>query len=195
MIKISYDLDGVIRDLNAHLLEFYGVPMPHDWKWTHEGKNIYDWAKKDRYRILKEANETEYFDTILRFNKEPEIWTHQPTDWREPTCHWIRTHIGRCTVFYLTNVEKRARLDAEQDTWLVEDNPLFSSYERILLIDRLYNQKVETPFRMKSPYELNQALIALKMLDCRTLNRREISYGKSLTPFAKKVLKRAKRGA
>ena len=162
-MKVVFDVDGVLRDLNGHLLEYYGVPIPDDWKWVHEGKNIYDWAIKDRYRILKEAQPTEYFKTILEFDSKPELWTHQPKDWRPATWHWIRQHIGYdCKIFYLTTEQKRVKLDYEPDTWLVEDNPNFTSYERIVLIDRLYNHNVPAEVRVRSPKELRAVLEKVK---------------------------------
>ena len=42
----------------------------------------------------------------------------------------------------------------EPNTLLIEDNPKFSDYSRIILIDQPYNQKVEANIRVSSPEEL-----------------------------------------
>jgi len=158
-IKIVYDLDGVLRDLNAYLYDKYCVPDPQAWVWEHRGMNIYDWAKFDELKILTDAPKTKYFDTIMKYSPTPEIWTNQPVGWQGKTLEWIYRYIGEgCKIKFLTGEEKRERLDFLTDTMLVEDSPNFASYKRIILIDQAYNQHNMVYYRVKTPGELNALL-------------------------------------
>ena len=44
-------------------------------------------------------------------------------------------------------------LDECKDTYLVEDNPNFSNFKRIILLDKSYNSKVKDATRIL-PYQL-----------------------------------------
>lgn len=188
-MRIAYDLDGVLRHIHQFLQEQYDVPDPQTWDWVYKRKNVFDWCKEENYRCLREAPVTEYFNTILKFNRRPEIWTAQPELWKKPTREWIRKHIGKYSkVIYLSTADKRKELDKQKDMILVEDNPNMTHYDRILLISRPYNQKVKTNFRIKSPKELDIALRAFSILDYRKLTPDEITYGKTLEPLARKYL-------
>jgi len=154
-LRIVYDLDGVLRDLNAYL-ETLGVPYPQEWDWTHEGKNIFQIIKEDGYKALTGAPETEYCPVVRTYADEIELWTCQPPAWRELTYRWIADHLGRCKVRFLTTEEKKERLDFLIDTLLVEDSPNFKDYHRIVLIDRPYNRHIETEHRIKTPQELKE---------------------------------------
>ena len=163
-MKIIVDCDGVLRDLHSHLLEYYGVPNPTQWHWKYENKNIFQWAEKDRLRILEQAERTEYFDVITSLVDNPiEIWTAQPLNWREYTKNWLNNNLNKdYIVYFLSNAEKRERLDEIKDAWLIEDHPGFTSYDRIILIDKPYNQDVKTDFRVNNPTELELMLKKLK---------------------------------
>lgn len=141
-MRLVFDLDGVFRELNLYLKEKYSVPYPTDWFDKFKGRDIFEWARVDDYHILIEAPPTKYLDVVKRYIKEPEIWTCQPEDWKPYTNEWIDFHIGKCKVIYMTSEEKRERLDKENGCILVEDYPLFTNYDRIILIDRPYNRCV-----------------------------------------------------
>jgi len=153
-MKIVFDLDGVLRDLCFYLNQKFDVPYPRDWFWKHKGKDIFDWIKEDRYSCLLYAPITEYFLPISKTTEHFEIWTCQPEDWRKYTKLWIIANIGDCTKHYLDTKQKRERLDREPNTYLVEDSPNFSNYDRIILIDRPYNRHVKASIRIKTPKEL-----------------------------------------
>ena len=149
-MRIAWDLDGVLRELNIYLQKKYNIPYPKKWGWEHEGKNIFDWAKQDNYEICFKAPPTEYVEIYRIFTKGSEIWTCQPELWRKNTLKWIKKYLGNCKVKFLTTEEKREELDKNTDCLLVEDNPNFKNYDRILLIDRPYNRRIKNVVRIKN---------------------------------------------
>ena len=153
-MRIAFDLDGVLRDLNAYLNQRLDIPYQDDWFWRFKDKDIFDWIKDDHYLCLVYAPITEYFVTIAKRISHFEIWTCQPEPWRKYTKLWITANIGECTKYYLDTKQKRERLDKNPDIYLVEDSPNFSNYDRIILIDRLYNHHVDAAIRIKHPNEL-----------------------------------------
>lgn len=153
-MRLVFDVDGVLRDINAYLNQRLGVPYPQEWFWKHQDKDIFDWVREDNYGCLIYAPITEYFVTISKRINHFELWTCQPEDWRAYTKLWITANVGRCTKFYLDTKQKREKLNKEPNTYLVEDSPNFSSYDRIILIDRPYNQHINASIRIKHPNEL-----------------------------------------
>lgn len=152
-MKIVFDLDGVLRDLNGYLSTKYDIPYPQEWFWKHNGKDVFDWIAQDNLRAIAHAPTTDLYFIVKNCFEEIEIWTNQPENWRELTKVWIDvnfTEYGiKCDVKYLDNKEKRALLDTLPDTWLVEDNPLFTHWDRILLVDRPYNKHITDAVRIK----------------------------------------------
>lgn len=158
-MRLVWDLDGVLRDLNEYLSFKFGVPYPQEWFWRYKGKDIFEWIEQDLYAPLVYSPATEY-ERIVKWNFEhPEIWTCQPDKWIPFTKLWLDNHFDEYTVHYLTNKEKRLWLDNNPEIWLVEDNPLFSSYERILLIDRPYNRHIKDVLRINSVHDLNKWML------------------------------------
>jgi len=153
-MRLVFDLDGVLRDLYAYLNTKFNVPYSESWIWRYQNKDIFDWIREDRYSCLVYAPITEYFLPINRIIEHLELWTCQPETWRKYTKLWITANIGDCAKHYLDTAQKRAKLDEEPDTFLVEDSPNFANYDRIILIDRPYNQSVKADIRIKSPKEL-----------------------------------------
>ena len=153
--EIVFDLDGVMRDLLGYICYKFSALPPDKWDWKHNNKNIFQLIKEDDYRALVDSHTTEYFSTIKKFTEAPEIWTDQPERWKKRTSLWLDNHLDTYTIKYLNNKEKRERLDEYKDTWLVEDSPNFTNYERIILIDKTYNQDVDCPIRIKTLMELN----------------------------------------
>jgi hypothetical protein len=166
-MKIVFDLDGVLRDLNGYLHTKFGIPDPQEWFWKHQGKDIYQWIAQDNLAPLVYSPATDY-EKIASFNFEcPEIWTCQPDDWIPKTKLWLQLHFPQHEVRYLSTNEKRQWLDNEKNTWLVEDSPNFSHYDRILLIDRPYNRHLKDVIRIHNPEELNSWI--LKLLESNTI--------------------------
>jgi hypothetical protein len=158
--KIVFDLDGVIRDLNLYLANKYQIPYPQEWFWTHEGKDIYQWAEEDKLEILLNSPTTEYINIIKEyFGNAIEIWTCQPTAWRPFTLKWLQNNFPetKVKVDFLNGKEKRLRLDSEPNTFLVEDSPQFEDYKRIILIDRPYNKNnLNVPMRINNEKEIER---------------------------------------
>ena len=154
-MKIVFDLDGVLRDLNTYLYNKYSIPYPQNWLWKHDNKDIFEWVGQD-YQILLHAPETEYCSIVRTYIDNIEIWTCQPPNWRDKTQHWINKHLGTCKVRFLSTKEKEERLDFLVDHILVEDSPNFESYSKIALIDRPYNQHIKANHRICKPEELKE---------------------------------------
>jgi len=158
MKKIVWDLDGVIRDLMHYMRNKLDAPNTRMWYWDVKGKDIYDLVKEDEYMALIYSPPTEYLFTVMKYIKKIEIWSNQPEEWRSFTKDWLDVYIGDYSIRYLNTEEKRKRLDKYKNIWLVEDNPNFKNYNRIILIDRLYNQKVKCRIRIKAIHELEHIL-------------------------------------
>ena len=131
-MRLVFDLDGVLRDLNGYLAKKYGIPMPQDWFWEHRGLDIFGWVRYDGYEILKTCPQTEYLSS---FKKEiTEIWTCQPNDWVYPTLEWINFYLPFAQVRILTTKEKERFLYESDDILLVEDSPHFKNYDRAIIV-------------------------------------------------------------
>ena len=158
-MKIVWDLDGVIRDLNGYIVTKYGGKYPTTWSYLcGNGKNIYETINDD-LDILIDSPPTAYCKVVTDHYWKPEIWTSQPEAWRDNTMKWVIKHLGEhCIVRFLKCEEKEARLRMEEDTILVEDSPNFKDYDRILLIDRPYNQNVHDVARIYGTKHLNNMI-------------------------------------
>lgn len=157
--KVVFDLDGVIRNLGI-VFEKLNIPTPTNWFWKYKNKDIYDWVKQD-YSLLLYAKKTKFFKVIEKYckNKSMEIWSHQPKDWRNYASQWIKTNIKRKVIVrWFTTEQKQKELQKRNNTWLVEDSPNFSNYDRIILIDEPYNKKVKAKIRVKTPKQLEKIL-------------------------------------
>ncbi len=148
--RVVFDLDTVLRDLGGYLIEKLKLPEPTTWIWKHKDRDLYWWIKKDNYNAILKSPPTPYVEIVKKYIEVPEIWTCQPIEWVPYTKRWLNKHIGKCKVIYLNTIEKRKKLDEQKDTILVEDCPLFSNYERIALVDKLYNRKVKVDYRIKN---------------------------------------------
>lgn len=156
-MRIIFDLDGVLRDINAYLRARLGIPEIKEWYWKYKGRDIYDWVKFDNYCSLVYSPPTPYFYVVEELVKFPCIWTSQPEEWKVYTKAWLRYYFGReYSLEYLSLLEKRERLDEDKSLYLVEDYPFFDNYNRILLVDKPYNQAVKTDLRIKTVMDLGK---------------------------------------
>lgn len=154
-MKLVFDLDGVLRDLDAYLHNRLDIPAITDWFWKHKGKDIFEWIEEDGFNALVYAPTTKYYLTIKKYIKNIELWTSQPEKWRPYTEAWIRNNFNdKYLLNYLTTEEKQMRLNEDKGTYLVEDCPNFTDYTRIILVDTLYNKHVEAPNRVYSVKDL-----------------------------------------
>lgn len=156
-MQIVFDLDNVIRDLDKAIETRFECKVD-DYYFTHKGKDIYDLAKEDNYNFIRNAPVTKYYKIIKRYFPYPTIWSHQPLDWQEHTLHWLNTHFFAYNVFFYTPQEKALALKNDNRIILVEDYQGFSNYSRIVLIDKVYNQYVNAPIRVKTIKELEICL-------------------------------------
>ena len=162
-MKIVWDLDGVVRDLNGYLTRLYGGAYPTTWNWKYNEKTICQCINAN-LDILKDAPPTAYYRVMQKHFKEPEIWTSQPPKWQANTIWWLDKHIGTYNLHFLTCEEKEERLYKEINTLLVEDNPNFKSYDRIIRIDRPYNQEIKSAMRIFGTRHLNNMIELIKVI-------------------------------
>ena len=162
-MKVVWDLDGVLRDLSGYIVKKYGGAYPQKWDYIcGTGKNIYETINAD-LDILRDSPPTAYCKVVKGHYPTPEIWTSQPKLWRKNTIAWISKYLGCDTeIRFLKGEEKEALLYSEKDTVLVEDSPNFENYDRILLIDRPYNQNVKKVVRIYGTKHLNNMLEVIK---------------------------------
>jgi hypothetical protein len=154
-MKIVWDLDGVLRDLSGYVAKLRGCPYPKTWNADYGGKDIYE-CIDENLNILVDAPPTAYLKIMKKHFSNPEIWTSQKDSWKQPTMDWIREHVGKdFDVHFLRCEEKEAKLAKKEDVLLVEDTPNFKSYDRVLLIDRPYNQGVVGAVRIFGTKHLN----------------------------------------
>ena len=161
MTKIYFDLDGVLRNLTTPLIGF----EVDDWHYrTKDGKNILDLIEED-LKVLENAPPTRYFPYIIDNYYPIHILTNQQEHWKPFTKRWIKKHFGKIkpTITYLKPEEKLAFIG--NNSYLVEDYPLFSSYKNIILINRAYNKKAKAPIRISSIKELDKVLKRILTLD------------------------------
>ena len=157
--KLVFDLDSVLRDLGKYLIETLNFPKQKNWTWKYKNRDLYWWIKKDNYNAILKSPPTQYVKIVKKHIRVPEIWTCQPEEWIPYTERWLNRHIGKCRVAYLNTIEKRKKLDEQKNVLLVEDCPLFSNYERIVLIDKPYNRKIKVDYRIMDNKDFERLLI------------------------------------
>jgi len=161
-MRIVWDLDGVIRDLNGYIARLYGGAYPTRWNYTcGNGKSIYE-TVSENLDILKDSPPTAYCEVLKKHIDYPEFWTSQPEHWRPYTNAWLDKHIGVYKVHFLKCEQKEKELKACIDTVLIEDSPNFKSYKNILLIDRPYNQDVDNVMRIFGTKHLDNLISMMK---------------------------------
>ena len=164
MIKIAWDIDGVLRDLCVEITKNFGFEI-NSWNWNFEGKNVYDLAR-EKPEMLVNAPATKYIKIVNSLVKDDiEIWSHQPPEWRPYTNEWLKKYLNpglKINLRYLNPQQKYETLMKEPETILVDDYPLFTEYDRIILIDAIYNQSSDASIRVKTEEELIDALFLYK---------------------------------
>lgn len=159
--RLVFDIDGVLRDLNGFLISKYKLPIPREWyAWDKIGIDIYEVVSRD-ISILEEASPTKYLEIVQKYCTDSgiELWSHQPKEWQLHTEKWLYKFLDRdFTIFYFTPKEKYIELQKQEDVILVDDYPLFESYDRIALVDQSYNRKVKSPVRIKTEEDLKLLL-------------------------------------
>lgn len=153
MVKICFDLDGVVRDF-AYLIEEHLKTSLFTYE---QGKVIYDIIELRPY-LLKTAKQTCYCNVIKEFFKEPHFISKQPATWRAGTTKWVEKHFENFRITFVnTEVEKLA-IYKNYDL-IVEDYPSFPEelYEKIILILWNYNKHVTGCYKkIKTSGELSR---------------------------------------
>lgn len=162
-MKLVWDLDGVIRDLSGHIARVSKCSYPKKWQELYNGKSIYEIIDAD-LNLLITAPPTAYAKIIKKHYKDMEIWTSQPENWRDSTTKWIYNFFqgSEIEIRFLKCEEKQTRLKENPHIVLVEDTPNFKAYDRVILIDRPYNQEVKSCFRIYGPKHLNNLIEMMK---------------------------------
>lgn len=158
--KIVFDLDGVLRDLNFHLCKVFNSSYPTKWNWKYEKNKGICETIESNLKVLLNSPPTEYLKVVKKYFNNIEIWSYQSGKWKEYTLKWIKKYIGKNNykIHFLSPEEKRKRLDKNKNYILIEDYPLFSNYNRIILIDRPYNQNVKKVERIKTINQLEKII-------------------------------------
>ena len=160
-MRLVFDLDGVLRDLNTYLQDRLGVPYPQEWFWNHEGRNIFEWIADDGYKALVYAPTTELVLPLVRSGYPIELWTNQPDHWKPYTNLWIQNNIPGAKVRYMTTQEKET-VAMQEDVLLVDDCPLFKDFSRVLTYHQPYNIRCDAIRRISDKQDflfyLSQAM-------------------------------------
>lgn len=155
-MKIVFDLDGVLRDLQGTVIGECcpEVGDPLVWRWKDKDRHDIFWHVGHDLPILTRCRPTKYYRVPMNF-PDFEIWTVQPKSWRPHTEKWIRKVYHEQegylmpikVVYFESSKEKIAMLNMQPETWLVEDSPNLPSYERVILIHTAYNKHKDAPVR------------------------------------------------
>lgn len=161
-MKIVFDLDGVLRDLNGHASSIEGTGPPDKWDFIRNGKSIYDLVNSN-LNLLLDSPPTPYKEVILDHFPVPEIWTNQPYAWRPHTIQWIKNHISpHCEVLFKSLDDKYQELEEDSDTILIDDCPLFRDYGHIILVSYPYNDHIQETIKIYTPESMDNILNILK---------------------------------
>ena len=156
-MKIVWDLDGVIRDLSGEITKRY---MPDfkitTWYWKYKDLDVYDYVNRNK-AILEECPVTEYYE-IAKEIPDLVIWTRQPDSWIYGTVKWVQKYLPRASMRIFGPQECKEESILSDCDYIIEDYPMFKNYDKVILIDRPYNQEVESKIRIKTPEMLREVL-------------------------------------
>ena len=153
--KMVFDVDGVVRNLYLYLRTKYFFPPITSWNFVYRGMGITEWLDYDDLKVLEYAPRTTYFSAIKKLVKKPEFWTAQPTDRaKEITYNWLKRNFSDFDICFLSPEEKQEALKKNKNIVLVEDYPKFKSYDRIILVDNLYNKRIQTKYKVYNKKQL-----------------------------------------
>ena len=156
--KFVFDLDGVLRELYIPLEKMYNYKITA-WDTLYKGKDVVELID-EKLSILLKAPSSKYLNIVKKCFDEIEIWTWQKKSWRKNTLKWINKNFKnkKVKVRFLTMEQKAQRLKENKNIYLVEDYPMYRNYNRIILIDKIYNKKSKAKIRVKKVRELEKIL-------------------------------------
>lgn len=146
MIKVFFDLDGVLRDLEKSV---FGYRVPH-WDTPVDGMAFFDFIEYKGLQIVDQALPTKFYRTVHSwFTRHPEhalvILTHQPEHWKKYTERWVKEHFGNIR-YSLCYVDKMmGKLKYLDDAILIDDYPGFAGNPNVIMVSKTYNKYDAAP--------------------------------------------------
>jgi hypothetical protein len=162
MMRLVFDIDGTVRDLNKGLRSRYkNIKGPKIWDWSDDkGQGVYEYVSKD-FTVLEDAPPTKYVPVIQKWlnGNSIEFWSNQPDNWKKHTNVWLSKYFKNYKIEYLTPLEKEYKLlTSEEFILLFDDYPKFRCYDRIIVVDQEYNRQADSILRLKTTKELEKVL-------------------------------------
>lgn len=142
-LTIFFDIDGVVRRLDKACLGF----EPDRWNVTNdEGLNVVQIVNKDP-SICERCEPSEYLKFVNTLNKVVFLSNQLPS-WIPYTNTWLENNVKTdYEVIYTDNNKFEYMNDGDM---LFDDYPLFDDYNKVMLVDRLYNRKTNADIRIKN---------------------------------------------
>lgn len=170
MLKVFFDLDGVIRDLGK--VVFKGAVVT-DWLQPVDGKYEFFSYMKENMHLLEEAPPTQYYDTIYNYyrmgfkeGKKLNILTHQPKEWRSKTKKWIKKYFPDANYDIMFVDSSEEKLEHIENGVLIDDHPKLVGNSQVIAIDSSWNQPaVNGQFRIKTVEQLEKIISYLMLPD------------------------------
>lgn len=152
MINLFWDIDGTIRRLDKPTI---GEELPY-WNYKKNGVGFCTLVDNN-LTILEKAQPYSYLN-VLNKQKNAVVITHQPEKWKPYTERWLSKWVKiPYEIIYVDCIEDKLEY-LENNDYLIDDYPLFSSYDNILLVDRLWNQEVKAINRIFGTKDLREFL-------------------------------------
>ena len=132
-MKIWFDLDGVLRDLTR---EVFGHNEVDRWDYKNcKGKTLVEVVDEMPW-ICYNAKPLPYLGIVNNVMDHIDILTCQRKSWIPYTEDWCNKYISLpYTIRYIANPQNKLLVLGPDDV-LVEDYPLYPSYQQICLIDQ-----------------------------------------------------------
>lgn len=147
-MTIFFDIDGVIRRLD---LACFGVEPDH-WNFKDNlNRNVIKIVNDDP-SLCEKAKGSEYLDFVNSLNKVVFL-SNQLPNWIPYTDKWLNRNVLTSYEVIYTKNNNKFEYMSENDM-IFDDYPGFDNYDQVLLVDRLYNRKVEVPIRIKNVDEM-----------------------------------------
>ena len=153
-MKIFIDIDNVIRDIDTAV---FGRRQRH-WRIEVAGLTFMEYVERNIDKILPNAPECEYCVPLrgwldLFGSGDLCFLSSQPDLWLPYTEQWLAERFPNVPKMFVKQAEDKLPIIEKENAILIDDYPSFSSYERIVLIDRPYNKQVEAPRRICNELE------------------------------------------
>ena len=140
--KLFWDIDGTIRQLDKPTI---GEELPF-WNYKKNGVGFCTLVDNN-LSILENAQPYSYLN-VLNEQAKAVIITHQPEKWKPYTERWLAYWVKiPYEVIYVNCIEEKLEY-LDDDSYLVDDYPSFFNYDKILLVDRLWNRGVKATNRI-----------------------------------------------